>query len=135
MANNINSDLTELFRDFCFSLLSLMKETYLGDSYGDNTETNIGMTKDQKKDHFKWCWNTTIKNFQKENINFEFDGEDYEYFETFVFDVFYDQSSTVLKDTLESFFSEIFDRKKPKSKSDIEMFTDIYKLLERSLKL
>ena len=135
MANNINSDLTELFRDFCFSLLSLMKETYLGGEYDTNNETKIGMTNEQKKGHFKWCWDTTVKNFQKENISFEFENIDYEYFESFVFEVFYEPYDLTLKDSLEFFFSELFDRKKPKSKSDIEMFTDIYKLLERSLKL
>jgi hypothetical protein len=39
LANNITPELTELFRDFCFSLLSLMKETYLGGEYDTNNET------------------------------------------------------------------------------------------------
>jgi hypothetical protein len=112
-----------------------MKETYLGGEYDTNNETKIGMTNEQKKEHFKWCWDTTVKNFQKENISFEFENIDYEYFESFVFEVFYEPYDLTLKDSLEFFFSELFDRKKPKSKSDIEMFTDIYKLLERSLKL
>ena len=36
LANNITPELTELFRDFCFSFLQLLKETYLGDDFSDN---------------------------------------------------------------------------------------------------
>jgi hypothetical protein len=39
------------------------------------------------------------------------------------------------KKSVNSFFKEIFDYKYQKTKSDIEIFTDIYKLLERSLKI
>ncbi len=47
LANNITPELTELFRDFCISLLELLKETYLGD---DDIETKVGMTEKQKKE-------------------------------------------------------------------------------------
>ena len=44
LANNITPELTELFRDFCFSFLNLLKDTYLGDDFNDNKETKVGMT-------------------------------------------------------------------------------------------
>ena len=30
------------------------------------------MTEEDKLKHYKWCWEKTIENFKKENINFKF---------------------------------------------------------------
>jgi hypothetical protein len=135
LANNITPELTELFRDFCISFLNLLKETYLGDDFSDNNETKIGMTNTQKQAHFKWCWKKTIYNFNKENIDFVFDETDSEFFESFFFEVFYNQPDQKVKETIDKFFNQIFDIRRKKTKSDIEVFTDIYKVLERSLKI
>jgi len=135
LANNITPELTELFRDFCFSFLNLLKDTYLDDDFSDNKETKVGMTTNQKKEHFKWCWDKTIKNFNKESIDFKFNNDDSEFFESFFFDVFYNQPDQKVKEQINNFFKQIFDRGFNKTKSDIEMFTDIYKVLERSLKI
>lgn len=135
LANNITPELTELFRDFCISFLNLLKDTYLGDDFSDNKETKIGMTNDQKKEHFNWCWKKTINNFNKESIDFVFSDIDSEFFENFFFEVFYNQPDQKVKDTIDNFFTQIFDIKKTKTKSDIEILTDIYKTLERSLKI
>ena len=134
LANNITPELTELFRDFCFSFLNLLKDTYLGDDF-HNKETKVGMTTNQKKEHFKWCWDKTIKNFNKESIDFKFNNDDSEFFESFFFEVFYNQPDQKVKEQINNFFKQIFDRGFNKTKSDIEMFTDIYKVLERSLKI
>ena len=135
LANNITPELTELFRDFCFSFLNLLKDTYFGDDFSDNKETKVGMTSEQKKEHFRWCWNKTIKNFNKESIDFRFNDSDSEFFESFFFEVFYNQPDQKVKEQIENFFNQIFDRGMKKTKSDIEIFTDIYKVLERSLKI
>ena len=118
LANNITPELTELCRDFCFSFLQLLKETYLGDDFSDNKETRVGMTIEQKKDHFRWCWNN-----------------DSEFFESFFFEIFYDQPDKEIKDNINKFFKELFDIRSKKTKSDIEIFTDIYKVLERSMNI
>ena len=131
LANNILPELTELFRDFCVSFLYLLKDTYLGDESGD---TKVGMTEKQKKEHFIWCWKKTIENFKKENIHFIFSDEDYVFFEGFFFEMFYNQNDVKIKNAIDNFFIKIFDYQEIKTKSDIEIFTDIYKLLERSLK-
>ena len=135
LANNITPELTELFRDFCFSFLNLLKDTYLGDDFNDNKETKVGMTTNQKKEHFKWCWDKTIKNFNKESIDFKFNNDDSEFFESFFFEIFYQQKDENIKGSIELFLSQLFNRKGKKTKSDIEIFTDLYKLLERSLKI
>ena len=36
LANNIISEYTELFKDFCFSFYQLIKLTYLGDDFNEN---------------------------------------------------------------------------------------------------
>jgi hypothetical protein len=134
-ANNIVPELTDLFRDFCFSFYYLVRDTYLGDSYKNYKETVIGLTEEDKSRHFDWCWNKTIENFKKENIHFNFEQKDVDYFKNFFFEVFYNQKNKDVKDALEEFFKQLFDSDRPFSKSDLEMFTDVYKTLERSLQL
>ena len=133
-ANNITSEHTELFRDFSLSFYYLIIDTYLGDDSPTTSETKVGMTMEQKKDHFKWCWNKTIDNFSKESIYFVFREDDMEFFESFFFEIFYLQKDDSIRQNIELFLQQLFDRKGKKSKSDIEIFTDLYKLLERSLK-
>ena len=134
-ANNIIPELTELFRDYSLSLVSLVQSTYLGNSHGDFSETKIGMTTEEKQDHFKWCWNRTLDNFKKESIEFIFRKEDYEYFEAFFFEVFYEQPDAEIRKEMSKFFEELFNSRRLITKSDLEMFTDVYKTLERSLKI
>ena len=106
LANNIIPELTELFRDFCLSFLILIKETYLGDNL-DGSETKVGMTEKQKKEHFNWCWKKTLENFNKENINFKFNDGDFTFFESFFFDLFYTQTDIKIKLTIDDFFFTI----------------------------
>jgi hypothetical protein len=132
-AYNIQREYSELFRDFCFSLFYLMKDTYLGDSHGNIRETKIGMTKDDNKSHFIWCWLKTIENFSKENIIFNFSNDDFDYFEDFFFEVYYDQSDENVKESIETFLEQLFTWDRVYTKSDLEMYTDLYKVMERSL--
>lgn len=134
-ANNIIPELSDLFRDFCFSLLNLVQDTYLGDISNNNKETNIGLTLEDKVFHFDWCWKKTVDNFSKENVFFVKTDESYDYFKNFFMDVFYNQEQEVVKNSLNDFFNSIFSRKNQHSKSDIEMFTELYKLLEKSLEI
>lgn len=134
-ANNLMPELTDLFSDFCFSFYFLLKNTYLGDINLKNKETNIGLSYEDKINHYKWCWDKTIHNFKKENIEFNFTKQDYEYFQSFFFEVFYDNNTEEMRVALEDFLKQLFNTKKPMSKSDLEMFTDVYKTLERSLKI
>lgn len=132
-AHNIQREYSELFRDYVFSLFYLMKDTYLGDSHGDSRETKIGMTQEDKENHFIWCWNKTIENFKKENIKFNFSNDDYDYFEAFFFEVYYDQPDDEVRDSIEDFLVQLFTWDRVYTKSDLEMYTDLYKVIERSL--
>jgi len=132
-ANNIIPEMSDLFRDFCFSLLKLIDETYLGDSDEESRETKIGLSQEDKIAHFNWCWNKTISNFEKENITFEKNEETYNYFKSFFLEVYYNQEQERVKSSINDFFISIFNKNGKHSKSDIEMFTELYKLLEKSL--
>lgn len=132
-ANNIIPEFLELFKDFCFSFYLLMSDTYLGDSHGDFNETKIGVTHQDNENHFDWCWEKTIFNFEMENIIFKFSENDKDYFKSFFFEIFYNPKNRMIKKGIYDFFEQIFDENRPMSKSDLEMLTDIYKTLERSL--
>lgn len=55
---------TEFIKDFLLSLLDRVERTYLGDEI---------MNVDNKKDHFGWCIDDTIKLFSKEDIHLNSD--------------------------------------------------------------
>ena len=133
-ANNIIPEMSDLFRDFCFSLYRLVDDTYLGHDE-DSKETKIGLTQEDKISHFTWCWKKTIENFEKENIFFQNNEETFSYFKNFYLEVYYNQEQEVVKKSLNDFFLQIFNKNNKHTKSDIEMFTELYKLLEKSLQL
>lgn len=130
--NNIISEKCELFYDFCISLILLLKETYLGDSDVSN-ETKIILTDEDNKKHFEWCWNKTIELFRQEGINFESKGEHYDYFLVFFTEIFYNQKNINIKNSIEKFFDELFDCDVTFTKSDLDLLTELYKMLDKSL--
>ena len=132
--NNIIPEKMDLYYDFTFSLYYLIVETYLGDD-NNGTETKIVMTDDDKKNHFQWCWKKTIENFNKESIIFNEKGEHLDYFLDFFMEIFYDQKEDKIKNSIGTFFSDVFDRKKPFTKSDLDMISSIYKSLDKNILL
>ena len=132
-ANNILPEKMELFSDFSISLYGLMVTTYLGMD-NDANETKINITDDDNENHFQWCWNKTIENFKRENINFEISGEHYTYYLNFFKDVFYNEKQVQMKESIGEFFKELFDVNIPFTKSDLDMILGIYRLMEKGLK-
>jgi hypothetical protein len=53
-SNYIRFERCDLYRDFVLSLSELVFDTYMGDDV---------MKKEQRVEHFKWCWDRTGKNF------------------------------------------------------------------------
>jgi hypothetical protein len=127
--NNIIYERAELYRDFCVSLVNLINDTYFGDNDG-KFESNIKMSDDDNLKHFDWCWNKTVENFEKENIRFVKEGNHKIYFKSFLGDVFYNQTNQTVKQSISYFLNDIFSREKGFSKSDLDLFTEIYKLLD-----
>ena len=131
--NNIIPEKVELYSDFTSSLYKLILNTYLGEE--DNTkESNLKLTEEDNTKHFDWCWKKTIEGFTKENIKFYSKGEHYDHFKSFFDEVYYNQKEQKVKDQIGVFFEDLFDLKKPFTKSDIDMLTDLYKSLDKNLK-
>jgi hypothetical protein len=132
--NNMIPEKGELFFDFCYSLYTLMIDTYLGDE-NDSTETKIQMNDDDMTKHFLWCWNKTIDNFKKENLNINNDGEHLDYFKSFFFDVFYLQKNEDVKKSIHNFIVDLFEKNKTFTRSDLDLYTQVYKLLDKNLNI
>ena len=130
--NNIIPEKLELYSDFIHSLNNLILNTYLGES--DINETKIVLTSSDDKNHFEWCWMRTVDNFDKENIKFSKKGEHFDYFESFFGETFYNQKDTKVKSSIGFFFTDLFNNEKSFTKSDLDMITTIYKLLDKYLK-
>ena len=129
--NNMNYEKVELYGDFFKSLNFKIIATYFEE---DHRETKINLTEENKKEHFDWCWTKTVEDFQKEKIIINNSGDHRDYIEKFFFDTFYNQNQKNIKEAIPSFLSEVFDLNKPFSKSDLEIMTEIYKLMDKNLK-
>ena len=132
--HNMIYEKIELYGDIFKSLNHVITDTYMGDSNGDSPETKIVMSLEDKKSHFDWCWGNMIQNFQKENITITSDGEHKDYLQSFYMDTFYNQTRKNVKDSVPVFLNDMFNMSKPFSKSDLDMITEIYKMMEKNVK-
>lgn len=130
--NNILNEKLELFSDFSHSLNLLIVETYLGQQDSPN-ETKILMSDDDNSKHFEWCWDKIVNNFLKEDLNFDNRGEHFDYFKSFFDEIFYTQKDEKIRKSITNFFTDLFDINKPFTKSDLDMVSTIYKILDKHL--
>ena len=125
-AYNIHREKVELFYDFLSSLYELVDSTYLG--------ADVLYNESDQRSHFSWCWNKTIENFTKEKIHFKDDGNHYEYLWNFFFEAYYlvklDEKTTRIGE----YFYKLFDFRYKKTRSELDILTEVYKLLEQNLK-
>lgn len=125
-AYNISHEKIELFYDFLNSLYDLINTTYLGDDF---IKSDI-----DRKNHFNWCWNQTIDSFAKEKIFFKEYGSHYDYFWNFFNDAFYlaiENENTI---RIQEYFYKLFNFKHKKTRSELDLLTEVYKQLELNLK-
>lgn len=57
---NINRHKKDLFYDFLISLYEMIDNTFLG--------IDIVHTEIDQRNHFTWCWNKVIENFERKNL-------------------------------------------------------------------
>jgi hypothetical protein len=131
--NNIILEKMELYSDFCHTLYILIYDTYLGQN-DVSTETKIKLSDDDNLKHFQWCWLKVVDDFKKENIDFNKKGEHFDYFYSFFDEIFYTQIEDKIKNSINSFFIDLFNTKKTFTKSDLDMVLTIYKILDKNLK-
>jgi hypothetical protein len=128
--HNMTYEKIELYGDISKSLTKIIMDTYLGESI---FETKITLSDEDNIAHFDWCWKEMVKNFKKENIEIKLDGEHKEYFQSFFEDTFYNQPKESIKQSIDAFLDEIFDTDVTFSKSDLDLLTELYKLMEKNI--
>jgi hypothetical protein len=125
-AYNISREKTELFHDFLLSLHELIEKTYMG--------SDVTITEEDQKNHFTWCWNKTLDNFSKERIHFKETGTHMEYLWNFFLEAFYIMETEGVKNIINEYFYKLFDFEHRKTRSELDILTEIYKILEVNLK-
>lgn len=125
-AYNISREKTELFYDFVISLYNIINETYLG--------PDVTQIEEDQKNHFIWSWNKNVDNFNKEKIYFKERGSHFEYFWNFYLEAYYYVQIDDGIIRIPEYFYKLFDFTYRKSRSELDMLTEIYKMLEQNLK-
>ena len=125
-AYNISREKTNLFYDFLVSLFDLIEETYLG--------VDVLQMEEDQKNHFIWCWDKTIENFNKEKIYFKERGNHYEYLWNFFLEAYYYTKIEGVTIRISEYFYKLFSFEHRKSRSELDMLTEIYKMFEQNLK-
>jgi len=128
--HNMVYEKIELYGDIFKSLNYIVTDTYLGD---DSNETKIILSKEDNESHFEWCWNKTLENYKKENIIIKHGGLHKDYLKSFFMDTFYNQKEKNIKEAIPNFLVDVFDVSKPFSKSDLDILTELYKLMEKNI--
>ena len=123
--NKVIYERVEVYNDFFVSLCYIIYDTYLGD--------DVITTEEDQKAHFNWCWNKNLDNFNKENIIFAVMGEHYYYCYNYFNDIFYGNSdkSKLLFNKIIEFWVNNFSMGKNKTKSEYDMFIEIYKIMNK----
>lgn len=124
-AYNIIREKTELFHDFVLTLYEIIDETYLG--------PDVIVTEQEQKNHFLWCWKKNLENFEKESIKFKETGQHQDYLWNFFYEAYYlnDNGSD---NRIKEYFNKLFQYNFRKTRSELDMLTEIYKILESSIK-
>ena len=123
-ANDIKFDKCGLYYDFIKSLNKLLSDTYLGAEYINSDR--------ETKEHYLWCINKVINNFEKEKIVFNNTDKLKEYFLYFYDELFYKDTDKSLE-KLDKLAELSFNYNRLKSRSDMDVLIELYKLLDKSL--
>ena len=105
-------------------LYEIIDETYLG--------PDVIITELQQKQHFEWCWKKNIHTFDKESIYFKESGQHYVYMWNFFNEAYYMNDNT--QNRIKEYFRRLFQFDYKKTRSELDMLTEIYKILESNIK-
>jgi hypothetical protein len=125
-ANNISREKLELFHDFMFSLYEIIDGTYLG--------SDVLYLENDQRGHFNWCWNQLISSFEKEKIYFKNSGNIYEYLWNFFFESYYFMMIENKTPKVSNYIAKLFDFTYVKTRSELDVVNEIYKLFNQNLK-
>lgn len=123
--NQVTPEKVELYRDFIISLGYIIHNTYLGD--------DTIVDDDNILVHFTWCWQVNINNFNMEHINFKEKGEHYYYYLNYFTEMYYKNTdkNDDLFERIVSFWENVFSVTKLKTKSEYDIFIEVYKTQDK----
>jgi hypothetical protein len=124
--HNIIREKTELYYDFISSLLHLINDTYLG--------SDVIKSEKDIANHFNWCFNRVISNFEQERIHFTIKNDQYDYLWFLFLKAFYQCNTEDKVEILDDYFKVLFNFNKVKTSSELESFIDIYKIFDQNLR-
>mgnify|MGYP003127898471 CR=1 FL=1 len=127
--HNILPEKTELYYEVLMSLFDIIFTTYLG--------SELINTEKKSREHFEWCWNKNMTNFSQEKIFFNENKEILEYFTQFILESFYTEKIKNKKDIetkIRWFWSKCFDYSGTRTRSELDILVEVYKLFEKTLK-
>ena len=75
-----------------------------------------------------------MDDFLKENIVVNQSGEHKNYFKEFYMESFYNQPDKNVKTNIPNFINDVFETQKVFTKSDLDILTELYKLLDKNIK-
>jgi hypothetical protein len=104
----------------------MIDDTYLGPDVMDEEEN--------QKNHFTWSWDKVIDGLSKEKIYLKNRGAHYEYFWNFYLEAYYYVHMDGNTTKIPEYFLRLFDFEHKKSKSELDILTEIYKILDQNLK-
>lgn len=125
-SNNIIYEKNQLYYDFFKMLFKIIENTYLGQDVINSDEVIYN--------HFKWCFNKTVTNFNENNINFKNNGPLFDYLWYFFQNSYYKNSDEKSIDNIYVFFENLFNYERIKTVSEQETYKFLYKLFEINLK-
>jgi len=123
-ANDIKFDKCGLYYDFIKSLNKVLMNTFLGDEFINSEK--------EKREHYLWCFNKVIDDFKEEKILFDSTEKLREYFFFFYEELFYKDSNKSLE-KLDKLAELSFDFNRLKSRSDMDILIELYKMFDKSL--
>lgn len=132
-SNNINLQKAELFLDVFFSIHKIIEDTYLGSHGLASKRHDIDYTDEDIDNHFEWCWDKMIKNFEKEGIYISKIGEHKEYLKVFFYDSFYNQKDPGVRESITFFFDTIFNLDKAQTGADLEILKEMYGMMDKNI--
>lgn len=131
--NNIIIQKTELFLDIFSSLHKIIEDTYLGSHGNASAQNDVDYSDEDINNHFEWCWNKMINNFNSEGVYIDVEGEHKEYLKVFFQDSFYNQKDSNVRESIDFFFNTVFNIEKLQTGADLEILKEMYNMMDKHI--
>lgn len=128
--HNMSYEKIELYGDIYKTIYHIINDTFLG---SDDSETKIKISQEDNEKHFEWCWIQTVEFYKKENIRIEKDGLHKDYMKSFFMETFYNSENIKIKTAIPNFLNDVFNLDTVFTKSDLDLLTEVYNLLDKNI--